>query len=306
MGINLVVAVTDGDWFKTLRRQPDLGEVKFWAPSAKNFRALKPGESFLFKLRAPHIVIVGGGIFTYANVLPCSLAREAFGEANVALSDQEMRSQIVRHLRTDPGDRSDFPIGCRILAQPFFLDEPDWTPVPENWSPNIVAYKTYKTDDVEGLHLWWAVNERLRWRPILDFTEIQTRFGEPCLFRPRLGQGAFRVLVTDIYERRCAVTQERTLPALEAAYIRPYRDGGAHEARNGRLLRRDIHSLFDAGYVTVTPDLDFEVSRRIKEEFENGRHYYSLRGRRIKAPQDASQCPDPGALSWHNENCFRA
>ena len=84
--------------------------------------------------------------------------------------------------------------------------------------------------------------------------EGQARFGEPHLIRPRLGQGAFRVLVTDIYERRCAVTQERTLPALEAAHIRPYGDGGAHEAENGLLLRRDIHSLFDAGYVTVTPE----------------------------------------------------
>lgn len=74
MGINLVIAVTDGDWFDMLRRQPDLAEVNFWAPSAANFRALQPGELFLFKLHAPRNVIVGGGIFAYANALPCSLA----------------------------------------------------------------------------------------------------------------------------------------------------------------------------------------------------------------------------------------
>jgi hypothetical protein len=34
MGINVVFAVTDGDWFQMLRRQPELGEVNFWAPSA--------------------------------------------------------------------------------------------------------------------------------------------------------------------------------------------------------------------------------------------------------------------------------
>jgi putative restriction endonuclease len=120
-----------------------------------------------------------------------------------------------------------------------------------------------------------------------------------------LDQGAFRVLVTDVYRRRCAVTQERTLPALEAAHIRPYGDGGVHEARNGLLLRRDIHSLFDAGYVTVTPDLRFEVSHRIREEFENGRHYYALHGQPISAPQEDRQRPDPISLSWHNEHCFR-
>ena len=216
-----------------------------------------------------------------------------------------MRARIAKYRRSAPDDRSDFPIGCRILTQPFFLDEPDWIPVPANWSSNIVSFKTYNTGTAEGLALWEAVNDRLSQRPFPGLAEKQARFGEPHLIRPRLGQGAFRVLVTDIYGRRCAVTRERTLPALEAAHIRPYSDGGAHEARNGLLLRRDIHSLFDTGYVTVTPDLDFEVSRRIKAEFENGQHYYALHGQRINAPQDASQRPDPEALTWHNEHCFR-
>lgn len=302
MDINLV---TDGDWFEMLRRQPDLNEVNFWAPSASSFRALRPGELFLFKLHAPRNVIVGGGIFAYANSLPCSLAWEAFGEANGARSAQEMRGRITKYRRADPDDRGDFAIGCRILTQPFFLDEADWIPVPASWSPSIVSFKTYNTADVEGLALWETINARLSRRPVLGLAEDQARFGDPHLIKPRLGQGAFRVLVTDIYGRRCAVTRERTLPALEAAHIRPYGDGGAHEARNGMLLRRDIHSLFDAGYVTVTPGLDFEVSRRIKEEFENGRHYYALHGQRISAPEDASLRPDPDVLTWHNEHCFR-
>jgi putative restriction endonuclease len=97
MSINLVVAVTDDDWFELLRRQPTLNEVNFWAPSAANFRALQPGELFLFKLHAPRNMIVGGGIFAYASSLPCSLAWEAFGEANGALSAQEMRARIARY-----------------------------------------------------------------------------------------------------------------------------------------------------------------------------------------------------------------
>ena len=233
MGVNLVIAVTDGDWFDMLRQQPNLAEVNFWAPSAANFRALQPGELFLFKLHAPRNVIVGGGIFAYANALPCSLAWEAFREANGARSLPEMRARIARYRHADPDDRSDFEIGCRILTQPFFFDEADWIPVPPSWSPNIVSFKTYNTGDAEGLALWEAVNDRLNRPKFSGMAEAQARFGEPQLIRPRLGQGAFRVLVTDIYNRRCAITQERTLPALEAAHIRPYGDGGAHEARNG-------------------------------------------------------------------------
>jgi len=270
-----------------------------------NFRALQPGEMFLFKLHAPRSVIVGGGIFAYANSLPCSLAWAAFGEANGALSAHEMRARIAYYRRIDPNDRSDFVIGCRILTQPFFFEEPEWIPVPSSWSPNIVSFKRYNTGEPDGMALWEMVNHRLARIPVPGMAETGARYGEPHLIRPRLGQGAFRILVTDVYERRCTVTQERTLPALEAAHIRPYGNGGEHETRNGLLLRRDIHSLFDAGYVTVTPSLHFEVSRRIKEEFENGRDYYALHGRRISAPDKAIDHPDSTALVWHNEHCFK-
>jgi putative restriction endonuclease len=305
MGVNLIVAVTDGDWFEILRTQSNLSEVNFWAPSAANFRALQPGEMFLFKLHAPRNVIVGGGIFAYANALPCSLAWEAFSEANGARSAREMRTRIARYRKADPNGRSDFEIGCRILTQPFFFEEPDWIPVPTNWSPNIVSFKTYNTSNADGLALWDTVNSRLERLRFSGMDKAEARFGEPHLIRPRLGQGAFRVLVTDVYQRRCVVTHERTLPALEAAHIRPYGDGGGHEASNGLLLRRDIHSLFDAGYVTVTPGLRFEVSNRIREEFENGRHYYELHGSKIVPPIRIDHHPDPDALAWHNEHCFR-
>jgi len=67
----------------------------------------------------------------------------------------------------------------------------------------------------------------------------------------------------------------------------------------------DDDSLFDAGYVTVTPSLHFEMSRRIREEFDNGKHYYELHGQKIIVPGDPSQRPDSGALRWHNEQCFK-
>src|SRR5258708_39847361 len=97
MGINLVIAVTDGDWFEMLRWQPNLSEVNFWAPSAASFRALQPGEMFLFKLHSPRNGIVGGGIFAYTHALPCSLAWKTFCEANGARSAQEMRTRLARY-----------------------------------------------------------------------------------------------------------------------------------------------------------------------------------------------------------------
>ena len=306
MGVNLVVAVTDSDWFDTLRRRADLGEVNFWAPSGVAFKALQPGELFLFKLHAPRNYIVGGGVFAYANQLPCSLAWQAFGDANGASSLREMRERIAKYRKADPADRvTDFPVGYRILTQPFFLSEPDWIPVPESWSRNTVTFKTYNTDEVDGARLWERMSQRLDRSVSSNLSAPGARYGEPRLILPRLGQGTFRVLVTDLYDRRCAITHEKTLPALEAAHIRPYAEGGSHRASNGLLLRRDVHSLFDGGYVTVTPDYHFEVSGRIREEFSNGKHYYALHGQPIELPKTFADRPDRDALRWHNEHCFK-
>jgi putative restriction endonuclease len=301
VAINLIIAVTDKDWFEQLRSAPDLDEVNFWSPSESSFRALRPGELFLFKLHAPLNFIVGGGVFLRSMNLPCSYAWDTFGEANGTRSLVELRQRIAFYRDLDPSEKSDFRIGCRILVQPFFLDESQWVRVPESWSPNIVRFKRYDTASPEGHALWEMAESHLSPETLENsIGEERTRFGDPVLIAPRLGQGAFRALVTDIYQRRCAVTGERTLPALEAAHIRPYAEGGLHQASNGLLLRRDIHSLFDLGYVTVTPQHVFEVSGQIKEEFENGKDYYRLHGNKMAAPSKSDEAPDPGALEWHN------
>ena len=121
----------------------------------------------------------------------------------------------------------------------------------------------------------------------------------------RLGQGAFRTLVTDAYTRRCAITGEKTLPVLEAAHIKPYASDGPNQVQNGLLLRADLHILFDQGYLTVTPDLKVEVSRLIKEHFENGRDYYALAGSKLQIlPPSPIQLPSKKFLEWHNSNVY--
>src|ERR1700733_417562 len=210
MSVRLIVAVTDGEWFDQLRQMPNLAEANFWSPSDSNFRALQPGELFLFKLHSPNHFIVGGGVFAHANAMPCSLAWEAFGKANGAYSLAEMRARIAKYRRVKPDERDDFIIGCRVLTQPFFLHENRWIKVPEDFSRNIVKFKGYETNQSEGRRLWDSVQSALSDHGELrssGFSEAQeqARYGDPVLVRPRLGQGAFRVLVTDNYGRRCTI-----------------------------------------------------------------------------------------------------
>jgi putative restriction endonuclease len=132
-----------------------------------------------------------------------------------------------------------------------------------------------------------------------------SRFGQPQMILPRLGQGAFRVIVTDVYKRQCALTNSHVLHVLDAAHIRPYAEGGNHNPTNGLLLRQDVHTLFDRGYLTVSPDFQVEVSRRLKEEFDNGKEYYSLQGKTILLPGNPAFRPSTEQLVWHNNNVYR-
>nr|WP_244602691.1 HNH endonuclease [Mesorhizobium delmotii] len=119
-----------------------------------------------------------------------------------------------------------------------------------------------------------------------------------------MGQGAFRVLVTDSYERRCGVSGEQTLPILDAAHIRSYSEGGAHDPSNGFLLRTDIHKLFDLGYVTIDEDKRFVVSGRLKADFDNGKHYYDLQGTYLRASTTTARGPSEDPLRWHRDHRF--
>jgi putative restriction endonuclease len=255
--VNLYVGITDYDWYRFLTERPNIEEVNFWQPGGRtNFKALNPGELFLFKLHSPRNFIVGGGVFAHADILPVSLAWEAFGTSNGAATLAEMRSRIAHYRKHSENPHEDYSIGCRIITQPFFLAENQWVPIPASWSPHIQQGRTYDTSDPDGVALWKAVMEGLAQQPSSPIA--LPRYGQPTLIRPRLRQGAFRVSVTDIYGRRCSVTGEKTLPILDAAHIRPFGEGGAHEVSNELLLRTDIHRLFDLGYVTISSDGRFE------------------------------------------------
>jgi putative restriction endonuclease len=303
------LGVTDPGWFEFLRarRAP---EANFWQPSAvplANF--LQPGTPFLFKLRGQGHV-VGGGCFVRFTTLPVSLAWAAFREDNGVSSLGSLLQRLtgLGHGPITAGS----PIACNVLAEPFFFDESDWIPAPISFKRNIVRGKTYDSEDAEGRALWDAVRDRLAAGAYLpaaeDAPEPGAMYGEQYLTRGRLGQGAFRILVTDAWHRRCAVSGERTLPALEAAHIMPYAKKGPHRINNGLLLRADLHRLFDDGYVTVESARDeyrFLVSKRVREEFENGREYYRFHGKPLShLPEAQSQRPGRDFLDWHNRDVF--
>jgi putative restriction endonuclease len=307
------VAVTDGDWYAFLSNQPALEEVNFWQPGGgRDFRVLSLGEPLLFKLHYPNHFIVGGGFFLHFTRLPVSRAWEAFGIQNGASSFLDMRRRVEKYRRGQGKSLSphdDYEIGCIILEEPFFLPRERWIPAPDNFARPIVTGKSYDLAEPMGKALWQlVVGERAasrieRERPAMVDGPV---FGEAVLKRVRLGQGAFQALVIDAYQRRCAISGEKAFPVLQAAHIRPVAHGGLHRLDNGLLLRSDIHTLFDKGYMAIRPDnLTVMVSSKLKEDYDNGEPYYPLRDKEIAKPVMEIDRPGREFLEWHVDTVYR-
>jgi putative restriction endonuclease len=309
---------TDFEWFNFLRtREPE--DINFWQPGGRlRFHILKPGAPFLLRLKSPINKIAGIGFFSSHSLLPIDFAWEVFQQRNGMESLDKFRKKI-NAFRTPDNSLDTYPtIGCLILSNPLFFNENDWLPSPADWQKNLVQGKKYDSMIGYGKELWDKIEFLLQKYRLFDLQKeyknqfvveeenLNNRYGSEILTRVRLGQGAFRVLITDAYDRKCAISGEKTLPVLDAAHIKPYEQSGPHSISNGLLLRTDLHKLFDKGYLTITTDFKIEVSRRIKEEFENGRDYYKYHGNNlITLPSGLMDKPAQKFVDWHNQNVYK-
>ncbi len=94
------------------------------------------------------------------------------------------------------------------------------------------------------------------------------------------------------------------------AHIQPYLGPRSNHVQNGLLLTDEFHTLFDLGYVTVTPEYvvrfgDITVPA-LNKDWKNGKRYYPYDGQRLAAvPANESLRPSAAVLAWHNEAVFR-
>lgn len=90
----------------------------------------------------------------------------------------------------------------------------------------------------------------------------------------REGQAEFRKRLITHYGAVCMVTGTAQASVIDAAHIVPYNGASTNALSNGLLLRKDIHALFDAGLLTIGPDLIVYVSAGVDDPF-----YRSLDGK---------------------------
>lgn len=309
------IGVTDIDWYRFLAKRSN-EDINFWQPAGNTkFRIIQTGAPFLFKLKSPINAIAGIGFFSSHSILPIDVTWSIFAERNGVESFRKFLSKIISYRSAENPFHANPNIGCIVLTDPIFFNHTDWIPIPNDWSRNIVKGKSYDSETGVGAELWSKVESLLQQYNLFEREEnsksqllldnTDSNFIRKYLTKVRLGQGAFRVQLTDAYYRRCSVTGEKTLPALEAAHIKPYSESGPYYLSNGILLRADLHKLYDAGYLTFTPDYRVEVSRKIKEKYENGRAYYAMHGKALKIlPSKEIDRPSKDFIEWHNNNIY--
>ena len=291
-----------------------LDEINFWRPSPKNaFAALKPGEPFLFKTHHPGNELVGGAFFETFARLRVSEAWAWFGHGNGVDSAVALRDATARYRTPNDSTRDDPTIGCVILSDVFWFDDRR-LPGPDSFAKNVVQGRGYDVgeDSVVDLALAELLASDAARTAVESDSETVTVLGptkgSPRTVVPRLGQGAFRAVVLDAYEARCAITGHKIRPTLQAAHIRPVASGGQHRVDNGLLLRSDIHTLFDLGYVSIGPQSRLLVSPRLRNDFGNGDDLYAMasEARSIAIPKRVSHRPSAEALEWHRDAVFLA
>jgi putative restriction endonuclease len=302
------IAHTDAGWWRSFADAPAGVEVNFWRPGGRGFAALQPGGPFFFRLKSPVNRIGGFGLFSRYQPLPVWRAWEVFGTANGVDSETALLDRVRRLARRDvrPSDA----IGCIVVGDCTFFAAEELVEVPGSFRPQNLSGSQIDMARGDGRVLWEQCLTRAAAQDPQAGWAAQAverlRAGRPAVLVPRLGQGAFRLAVMDAYGGRCAVTGERSLPALESAHIRPWAQGGAHELANGLPLRRDVHRLFDLGYMSAAPDGRVLVSPRLRAEFANGRAYYALAGRGLLAPRVAQAAPARELLEWHSSVVFQS
>jgi len=113
---------------------------------------------------------------------------------------------------------------------------------------------------------------------------------------------AFRRIVTEAYDYRCAATGMRiVLPGelimVEAAHLIPFSDTQDDDPRNGIALTPDLHWALDRNIIAPGPDLKWHVSKLVDSRIADNLPLIELDGKEILLPRDKRYWPRDHALA---------
>ena len=116
---------------------------------------------------------------------------------------------------------------------------------------------------------------------------------------------AFRKLIIDVYDYRCAACGLRlhidNIILVEAAHLIPWSETQDDNPRNGIALCRNHHYAMDRHLIAPTPDNIWKVSKRLDDRRDGEANLVALNNRRLLLPKAEQYTPHPEALEWRTE-----
>lgn len=157
-------------------------------------------------------------------------------------------------------------------------------------------------------------------RGLQDLRAVAARAGEVSRYEHQLRQGAaltatealppayvrdpaFRRVVIELYDYRCAASGERILlpsgeAMVEAAHIHPFSAAGDDDPRNGLALTPDMHWAMDRHLIAPGPDLKWHVSRLLDRRIPDYARLTRLHGQPLFLPREPRFAPRRESLEW--------
>jgi putative restriction endonuclease len=117
---------------------------------------------------------------------------------------------------------------------------------------------------------------------------------------------AFRRVVTQVYDYRCAATGVRILlpsgeAMVEAAHIHPFGEAGDDDPRNGLALSPDMHWAMDRNLIAPGPDFRWHVSKLLDRRIPDFWTLCDVDGRDLLLPAEPRMYPKRESLEWRIE-----
>jgi putative restriction endonuclease len=266
-----------------------------------------------FRLKSPRQAVAGYGFFAHFHLVSLDDAWALFGWKNGDPDRVGFLQRIGSYRGVDLLDprQPREPIGCTILRDARFWPSERWIrwQADQGWASAIIQGRTeHDVPRADRLLAEIAVDAQPipeEFAPAFEPLYVDERQVALQESVAREGQGAFRLRLLDAYGGRCAITGEHTEPVLDAAHIQPYLGPRSNHVQNGLLLTKEFHTLFDLGYVGVTPDFVVHVSPKLRERWQNGERYYPCNGHELQVvPGNAALRPSAAALAWHFKHRF--
>lgn len=114
---------------------------------------------------------------------------------------------------------------------------------------------------------------------------------------------AFRKVITEIYDFRCAATGARIIlpngeALVEAAHIHPFSETKDDDPRNGLALTPNMHWAMDKNIISPGPDKKWHVSTLLDKRIPDLQIYTALEGMPLILPKESKYEPKIESLEW--------